>query len=311
MICADHVGGECKPIALVREFDGCPLKRTATNTVFIDGNPDPSTIPVGMGKVNYFESYVGHHDRVGWFESFASPFPLASVQAVAARGSRPYIVWQPYDDSAGYWARGNQSLLPLINSGQYDSVIAGWATAAAANGSPMDISFGHEMNGNWFNWGYLPDNYYSSGAPALGPGDVNTAGHNGNSPQDYINAFRRVATIFQNVGATNVDFVWNVNADFVDDYTVAYPGDAFVDRMGMNGFNWGRQVRDPNNTQYDDWRDLEEVFGPWWLGGSSTYATLAGLSDKPIIIGEFGSAPEPVTLAFLALGSLVLVRRRR
>jgi uracil-DNA glycosylase family 4 len=33
--------------ALVAAFDGCPLKRTATNTVFIDGNPAASVMIIG------------------------------------------------------------------------------------------------------------------------------------------------------------------------------------------------------------------------------------------------------------------------
>src|SRR6266851_6473022 len=33
--------------ALVAGFDGCPLKRTATNTVFLDGNPAASVMIIG------------------------------------------------------------------------------------------------------------------------------------------------------------------------------------------------------------------------------------------------------------------------
>ncbi len=34
-------------VALVAGFDGCPLKRTATNTVFLDGNPAASVMIIG------------------------------------------------------------------------------------------------------------------------------------------------------------------------------------------------------------------------------------------------------------------------
>ncbi len=280
------------------------VNRSLSRGVFIDGAP-PNT-----ANLDHFELYLGHHDRVGVFESFASAFPLSKVQTIQSRNSRPYIVWQPYDDSIGYWARGNLSLLPLINSGQYDGTIVQWATAAKNNGGAMDIVFGHEMNGNWFNWGYLPDDYYQNGAPKLT--DPNLIGHNGNRPIDFINAFQRIANIFNQAGATNVNFVWDVNADFSDNFTVSYPGLAYVDRMGMNGFNWGRRARDLNNAQWDDWRELEQIFGPWWPGSASTYSVLAGLNDLPIIIGEFGTeVPEPATVGLLAVGSLLLVRRRR
>jgi uracil-DNA glycosylase len=44
--------------ALVAEFDGCPLKRTATNTVFIDGNPAAPVMIVG-------EAPGADEDRIG------------------------------------------------------------------------------------------------------------------------------------------------------------------------------------------------------------------------------------------------------
>jgi uracil-DNA glycosylase len=43
---------------LVAEFDGCPLKRTATNTVFIDGNPAAPVVIIG-------EAPGADEDRIG------------------------------------------------------------------------------------------------------------------------------------------------------------------------------------------------------------------------------------------------------
>src|SRR6202162_3894922 len=44
--------------ALVAGFDGCPLKRTATNTVFIDGNPAAPVMIIG-------EAPGAEEDRLG------------------------------------------------------------------------------------------------------------------------------------------------------------------------------------------------------------------------------------------------------
>src|SRR5437762_2383385 len=44
--------------ALVAGFDGCPLKRTATNTVFIDGNPAAPVMIIG-------EAPGAEEDRIG------------------------------------------------------------------------------------------------------------------------------------------------------------------------------------------------------------------------------------------------------
>jgi beta-mannanase len=134
-------------------------------------------------------------------------------------------------------------------------------------------------------------------------------GHNGNTPDLYKQAFQYVVNMFGTWGADNVDWVWCVNGSWHDDFTAAFPGSAYVDRMGMDGFNWNSPWLDPLND-WDDWREFSKIFDNW--GGFSTYQTLAALSGEPIIIGETGSnTPEPGTLALLALGGFAVMRRRR
>jgi len=253
--------------------------------VFIDG------APADMSRIDYFESYVGHHDRIGWYESLSAPFPAAAVQAVLDRGSVPLIMWQLFDASVpGESSSIGPSRLGDIIAGRYDPAIQQWAAAAGQIPGPVEIVVGNEMNGNWFTWGYLPDDFYNAPAPIT---DQDLIGHNGNTPRMFKDAFRRMVSIFRQAGAANVQFVWVVNADFVDDYTIAYPGDDYVDRLGMVGYNAGRRIRDPGNPQWDDWREFEEIFGAWWPGATSTYSALAGLSDRPIIVAEFATARPP------------------
>jgi len=261
--------------------------RTLQRGVYIDGAPPDMT------KIDYFESYVGAHDRIGWYQSLGEDFPTASVNAVLDRGSTPYIAWQPYDSSFPHEdARTGPSRLQDIIDGDYDYRIQQWAQEVKKVNGQVEISFGHEMNGDWFTWGFLNS-------------------HNGNTAALYAEAFRYVVDMFNQWGATNVDWVWCVNASYQDAFSAAVPGLSYVDRMGMDGFNWGKQwPLDPNNPNWDDWREFEQIFGDW--NGYSTYQTLIGLSEVPIIIGEFGTnTPEPATLAFLAVGALALVRRRR
>lgn len=288
--------------------------RSLQRGVFIEG------VPASASNLDTFEYYVGHHDRVGWYESFASDFPLASIQRTVGHGSRPYIVWEPYDVNVGVTALGNQSLLPKILSNDplvnYDARIRSWAQAAKDFNDDIDIVFGHEMNGFFRSWGYLSESYYSSngGNPlALTSADMNTPGHNGNTPQMFVDAFKHVVDIFNEVGADKVNFVWDVNADWVDTFSLAFPGTAYVDRMGMNGFNWGLSAQtDPYWLGWDNWREGEHIFDDW--NGFSTYDALVALpGDLPIIIGETGTnnTPEPATLAIMAAGSLLLFRKRR
>jgi hypothetical protein len=299
--------------------------RTLQRGVFVDGAPPDLT------KIDAFENLqgpvgpkVGHHDRVGWFETLSSPFPSAAVEAVQNRGSRPYIVWQPYDPSLGDNARGSESRLDDILANEYYSQIRDWALAAKDKG-PIDMVFGHEMNMTGdinnvagaaaFSWGYVPDGYYTNNPQPIT--DENQIGHNGNSPKMFKDAFKYVVNIFRQVGATNVNWIWDVNADWINTFEISFPdgtdpylGLPYVDRMGMNGFNWGQRQRDPNDPKWDDWREFSDIFAAW--GGFSTYQTLVDMNNLPIIIGEFGTnAPEPGTLALLALGGMAIGRRRR
>ena len=41
-----------------------------------------------------------------------------------------------------------------IASGSYDGYLSAYAEAVRAYRHPVILSFGHEMNGNWYSWGY-------------------------------------------------------------------------------------------------------------------------------------------------------------
>lgn len=278
--------------------------------VFLDGFPHDA------GAIDTFETAVGQQQtRIGWFESLMCPFPTAEVQAVQARGSTAYIVLEPFDFTLGDDAYHGASRLGAIANGEYDSFPASttlglqrWAEAAAAlksSGQRIEISFAHEMNGQWFTWGLQHAT-------------------NGNTADSYIAAFRHVVDVFRAAGADNVDFVWTINASWQDDFSAAFPGVDYVDRMGMNGYNRGDFAPGTHQTWeadfYRDWREFEEIFGSWDPlnpAGVHNYnklveiATLGGNPNMPIIIGEFASTPEPTTVAMLALGTVALIRRRR
>jgi beta-mannanase len=57
-----------------------------------------------------------------------------------------------------------------------------------------------------------------------------------------------------------------------------YPGDAYVDWISMDGYNWGGN---PGHV----WQTLQQVF-------KQTYTALTALSGKPLMISEIGSAEQ-------------------
>ena len=235
----------------------------------------PGRYGTNSQAIDSFEMLVGaRQTRIGWHVALTAPFPADAVASVQQRGSLPYIVWEPYDPKLpGQSPHTGASLLPDIVAGAYDAHLMQWAQAAAGNGRPIEIAFGHEMNGDWFTWGYLN-------------------GHNGNTPELFVAAHRHIHRLFEEAGASNVQWVWTVNASWRDDFSVAFPGEAYVDRLGLNGFNFGA---DPDRVAdyWQTWRPFEAIFGCWSPHEPncfSSYDALVELADLPILVSEFACA---------------------
>jgi len=77
------------------------------------------------------------------------------------------------------------------------------------------------MNGSWSDWN--PDN---SAQPA------------GETPATYVAMWQHVVNYFRSAGVTNVKWVWAPNVDGGDGSMAAYyPGDSYVDYVGLDGYN--------------------------------------------------------------------------
>src|SRR5207245_7865937 len=151
--------------------------------------------------------------------------------------------------------------LTKIAAGAFDPYIDSWAVGLRTYGAPVLLDFGHEMDGNWYPWGNAV---------------------NGNTPAQYVAAFRHVHDRFVAAGATNVQWVWNPDAwnPAGVDQRSFYPGDAYVDWMAIDVYNWGAAA--------GQWASLAQL-----LGDMQIYNNLAGLSSKPMMFAEWGSA-EPI-----------------
>jgi hypothetical protein len=198
---------------------------------------------------------------VMWYQGWglhdgSQDFQPAWMDAVRTHGSIPMVSWEPWLYTAGV----NQPRYALRNiaGGAFDAYIAAWADASRAWGHPYFLRFAAEMNGNWFPW---------------------CERVNGNAQGEYVAAWRHVHDIFTARGATNVTWVWSPNVEYVGSTLLAslYPGDAYVDWLGVDGYNWGTSAAGKS------WQSFAQVFAP-------TYAALARLSAKPLMVAETASA---------------------
>ena len=210
-----------------------------------------------LASVNAFEHVVRKHASVVmWYADWEHSSPLlGQLQAVARRGSIPEITWEPWDDTRPLGAAQPRYALRNIIAGRFDPYITAWAHALAAYGGPVRLRFAQEMNGNWYPW---------------------AENANGNHLGEFVAAWRHVHALFVLAGARDVQWVWspvalNVNGE-------QYPGDAYVDRVGLSGFNGGYQLR------FKPWRSFATLLGP------SLQALRTIAPGKPVELSEVGVA---------------------
>jgi len=223
------------------------------------------------GVIGKFETQSGKKQSlVQWGQPWQSggvlqPFQTQYFENVREHGSIPVLDWASWDPGGS--ADQPNFQLSQITNGSFDTYLRQWATAAKAWGHPFFLRFDWEMNGNWrFPW---------------------SAQLNGNTPADYINAWRHVHDVFTQVGATNATWVWcpNIASHAPPSpsvpYDQLYPGDSYVDWTCLDGYNFYTGV----------WLSFNTVFtgsGIGWLD-NSYQEILAVAPTKPIMIGETAS----------------------
>lgn len=241
--------------------------------VALDGNPLTSE------RLNKVEAETGlPFQMVVFFLQWpAKPetdnFPTESLTSIEQRGAIPCLTWEPmyYEDGRAVtvdWQR--------ILAGDYDSYLIGFARQAKAFDHPLIIRLGHEMNLNLYHWG------------------TSSEGYGKESPEIYKRIYRHVVEVFRKERANKVLWAFVPNSESVpppgkDDangwnrVTNYYPGHAYVDILGMDGYNWGPTKTLAKDGWQSRWQSFAELFDP-------LYRELRTLApDKPIIIFEMAS----------------------
>jgi hypothetical protein len=235
-----------------------PAKNTMLWGVWNDRHLTGTLTPWDMSSTNVFESSVNKRESLVQFgvpmigtTGAYYTFPTPQLQAIRDHGSIPVLAWSTM--KSGDYSNPDTTLR-AINAGRHDDGIRAFAQAAAAWGKPFFLRFNWEMNGDWFPWG---------------------ASRGDNSSAQFVKAWRRVHDIFAAAGATNVTWVWCPVADpyhVEPDIAALYPGDAYVDWTGIDGYNTNKP-----------WRSFSTTMG-------STYDQIQSIApSKPMMVGETGS----------------------
>jgi beta-mannanase len=224
---------------------GAFIPGAASNPKLIDAYA--SLTGVMPGIVMWYQAWSGQY----------SVFQSSVANAIRARGATPMISWEP---SAGRTNDATWSLATII-SGKHDAYIRAWTHAVAAWGHELYVRPMYEMNGDWAPW---------------------CARANGNSPSEFVTAWRRIVDIARAERATNIRWIWspNVNNDGLGlPFVNLYPGDAYVDWVALDGFNRG------TSWSTSHWVDVKRIF-------ANSISVVGQLTSKPIMIAETGSTED-------------------
>ena len=232
-----------------------------TSTTSTSGRVYGLAVPGWPGSTTYLNQLnrkVGRTpDQLTYYAAWAAvpDFPFTYP---GAKGSSPVVelVWEPWDPARGT-AQPTYSLAAIAR-GDHDAYINRWAAEIKAYRLPVVIRFAHEMNGDWYPW-----------AEAV----------NGNAVGDYALAWRHVVDLFDAAGVTNVTWTWAPNISYYGSWPLAglYPGDEYVDRVGVDGYNFG------TSRAQSSWGGPAAIFDP-------TVTELGKIApSKPIHISETAS----------------------
>jgi mannan endo-1,4-beta-mannosidase len=216
-------------------------------------------VPDSYAGVTAFKTATGARPNVvmyysGWFV----PFPVRFATTAANNGAVPLVQMDPDNVDVA-----------KIAAGRYDGYLSAYAAAVHTYRHPVIMSFGHEMNGDWYPWGYRHTR-----------------------PAVFKAAWRHIVTLFRALGARNVTWLWTVNIiNNTHGRTIPHPdqwwpGDSYVNWVGIDGY----YLR-------PSWK-FAPLFGP-------TIAAVRKLTLDPILVAETGAVPaagQPAKIADLFAG---------
>lgn len=220
-------------------------------------------------------------ERIEWFVN--RPF-----SRIWNRGHVPHVIWQPYveeaeetpgsvprdiadgkhDDRLSTWVDALRNWLGVQGADEDTGVLSGLsdsldlASSSESEGPPerrIYLNFAPEMNGDWVPWG-----------AAVGD----------STPADFVEMWRHVHDTVMGDGITNdhVQWIWAPNHAGRDDNPIRsyYPGDDYVDWIGLHGYNW---------HTWGGWSSPSDIYG-------GMLHLLREIADKPIVLSEVGCSSE-------------------
>jgi hypothetical protein len=245
---------------------GTPIADEAPRRVYTGawagGFWDDGSKKLNTDALSGLEKRIGTKFAIANFFTGWSYLPDAAfaekLDEISDNGWVPMVSTNPF-----FFDKCPDSGIPLyraIAQGACDDFLASVAKNLKSYGKPLMLRFAWEMN--------LPDMYWSI---------QKTNGE----PLDFVDAWKHFHDILENNGADNVIWVLSflTSHSGTVPYRDLYPGDAYVDWVALDGYNWG------NTQKWSGWTSFDGVY-------RKSYEELIAVADKPVMLSEVSSAPD-------------------
>jgi hypothetical protein len=189
-----------------------------------------------------FTKAVGKQPNlVGYYSGWGEPFETSFAQRTNKHGAATIVQWNPTFASVS-----------KIVAGGYDTYLRSFADSVREFGHPVIIGFGHEMNADWYSWGYghLP-------------------------PATFVAAWRHIVTLFRTQHADSVTWLWTLQADEPGTGPIKswWPGAKYVTWVGIDGY------------YYHSYENFSSIFG-------KTIAQVRTFTSLPVLLSEVAVGPQ-------------------
>ena len=216
----------------------------------VNGQSDAQAVAI-------FESTVSRPlDIVHQYHAWDDTWPTATEYSWAAGGR---II---FANASARQRSGAVLTWTQIADGSQDSIINALAARLKAFGSLLFFSFDEE-----------PEERYHSNPSAY-------------TLASFASAYRHIHSVFAADGATNVVWVWNVTGYSGNEaiYPQLYPGDAYVDWIGWDPYNWFNCHENTTNV----WQSFDTIISPFYNWVSAGQLSTSSPS-KPYMLAEYGT----------------------
>lgn len=231
------------------------------NKYFIDSKEliwgifEPSA-PDNMSKLNEIEEKISYDFKfLLRYQSLSKGLPADAIKNAYKDGKIVELTLQTIDTVPG------ELDIYEILSGKYDEYFNQYAKDIKALNFPVLFRLDNEMNGDWCKYSAF---FYAKDTDL------------------YKETWKHIYNIFKENNTDNVIWVWNPNSKSFPDFKwndalLYYPGDEYVDVVGLTAYNTG------NYYEGETWKTFDELY-------KEHYSEYSRIFEKPLMITEFGSS---------------------